>query len=259
MNIAWFSAGVSSAVATKLVSDQLDEIIYIHIDDQHPDTLRFVKDCEKWFGKHITILQSPYKCVDAACLALGKGYINGTRGANCMRILKKRVRKEWEIKYERTPLVYYWGLDKDETERASRLFAHNPNQTHFFPLADENITKQEAHQILAASGVKRPYMYDLGYHNNNCIGCVKGGMGYWNKIRIDFPDVFNNRARLERKVGATCIKGVYLDELEQNRGRHQPPICDECGIMCEVQRLEAVDTGVPVKEQKQGQRPLFPA
>lgn len=31
-------------------------------------------------------------------------------------------------------------------------------------------------------------MYDLGYANNNCIGCVKGGIGYWNKIRIDFPE-----------------------------------------------------------------------
>ncbi len=37
-------------------------------------------------------------------------------------------------------------------------------------------------------------MYDLGYPNNNCIGCVKGGMGYWNKIRKDFPEVFQKRA-----------------------------------------------------------------
>ena len=36
----------------------------------------------------------------------------------------------------------------------------------------------------------RPLMYDLGYPNNNCIGCVKGGMGYWNHIRKDFPEVF---------------------------------------------------------------------
>ena len=32
-------------------------------------------------------------------------------------------------------------------------------------------------------------MYDLGYPNNNCIGCIKGGMGYWNRIRKDFPDI----------------------------------------------------------------------
>ena len=53
-------------------------------------------------------------------------------------------------------------------------------------------------------GIKRPIMYDLGYSNNNCIGCVKGGMGYWNKIREDFPEVFQARAKLEREIGRSC-------------------------------------------------------
>lgn len=94
--------------------------------------------------------------------------------------------------------------------------------------------------ILKASGVKRPAMYDLGYMNNNCIGCVKGGMGYWNKIRRDFPDVFNQRAKMERTIGATCIKGIYLDELDTEAGRHEKPIVDDCGIMCELIGLDAV-------------------
>ena len=64
MKISWFSAGVSSAVATKFSNPDL--IIYIHIDDQHPDTLRFVKDCEKWFEKESLILQSDYKSVDTS-------------------------------------------------------------------------------------------------------------------------------------------------------------------------------------------------
>lgn len=59
-------------------------------------------------------------------------------------------------------------------------------------------------------------MYDLGYPNNNCVGCVKGGMGYWNKIRVDFPEVFERRARQEREIGHSCIKGVFLDELDPN-------------------------------------------
>jgi hypothetical protein len=35
---AWFSAGALSAVATKLIIEQIHRIIYTHIDDQHPDT-----------------------------------------------------------------------------------------------------------------------------------------------------------------------------------------------------------------------------
>ena len=44
--VSWFSAGVSSAVATKLAIGQIDKVFYIHVDDQHPDTLRFVKERE---------------------------------------------------------------------------------------------------------------------------------------------------------------------------------------------------------------------
>lgn len=77
-------------------------------------------------------------------------------------------------------------------------------------------------------------MYELGYPNNNCIGCVKGGAGYWNKIRVDFPDVFKQRSVDERMVGASCIKGTFLDQLDPNSGHRQKIIIDDCGILCEI-------------------------
>ena len=70
-------------------------------------------------------------------------------------------------------------------------------------------------------------MYDLGYPNNNCIGCVKGGMGYWNKIRVDFPEVFERRVRQERETGRSCIKGIFLDELEPDRGNMHMEIFED--------------------------------
>jgi 3'-phosphoadenosine 5'-phosphosulfate sulfotransferase (PAPS reductase)/FAD synthetase len=231
--VAWFSAGVSSAVATKLVIDGVDQVIYTHIDDQHEDTLRFVKDCEQWFGKEIEIIQSIYKNVEEACLASGgRGYINGPSGAACTKFLKKRVRKEWEAT-QTEPLRYVWGMDYGEKDRCDRLFKTMPKQDHVFPLVERKMTKEDAHKVLTASGIKRPEMYELGYHNNNCVGCVKGGMGYWNRIRQDFPEVFEQRAKMERVIQATCIKGVYLDELDPERGRHAGPIVGDCGILCE--------------------------
>jgi 3'-phosphoadenosine 5'-phosphosulfate sulfotransferase (PAPS reductase)/FAD synthetase len=237
MIVSWFSAGVSSAVATKLKINEIGKIIYTHIDDQHPDTLRFIKDCEKWFGKEIEILQSPYKSVENACrMSGGKGYVNGVAGAACSRLLKRRVRREWEIEQTES-LIYVWGLDRNEKNRADRIIESMPEQQHIFPLIENNITKQEAHEILKANNIKRPVMYDLGYNNNNCIGCVKGGKGYWNHIRIDFPEVFKKRAEMERIIHGTCIKGIYLDELDPESGRHIPPIVDDCGILCEVLTL----------------------
>ena len=164
--------------------------------------------------------------------------MNGPTGAICTRWLKRRVRQEYELnRYADLPLNYTWGMDASEKARADRLREIMPNQQHRFPLIERGIDKTQAHEILRASGVKRPAMYDLGYHNNNCLGCVKGGMGYFNKLRVDFPDVFAARAKMEREVGGTCINGVWLDELDPERGRHEGPICDDCGIMCELQRL----------------------
>lgn len=91
--------------------------------------------------------------------------------------------------------------------------------------------------ILKESNIELPMMYKLGYPNNNCIGCVKGGAGYWNKIKIDFPEIFNKMAILERKVGRTCLKEkdgnrIYLDELKIIKGRKLKPIIPDCGFFC---------------------------
>ena len=40
MKVGWFSAGCSSLVACKLAKP--DKILYIHVANQHPDTIRFL-------------------------------------------------------------------------------------------------------------------------------------------------------------------------------------------------------------------------
>jgi hypothetical protein len=236
MVVSWFSAGVSSFIATYLEKDNVDKIIYTHIDDQHPDTMRFIKDCEKVIGEEIEILQSRYKTVNDVIRQFR--FINSPYGAKCTDVLKKRVRKEWEYEHRNESLTYIWGYDVGERNRAERLLESMPQFKHKFPLIEEQLTKEDCHGILRELGIKRPMMYELGYRNNNCIGCVKGGMGYWNKIRKDFPKVFQERAKLEREIGATCIKGIYLDELDPHRGRFEDEIMEECSIICQIVNME---------------------
>lgn len=232
MIVSWFSAGVSSFIAAYIEKDNIDEIIYIHIDDQHEDSMRFLKDCEKALGKEIEILQSPYKNVNNVIKQFR--FTNSPYGAKCTEILKKRVRKKWEYEHKDEDLTYIWGYDIEERHRAERLLESMPQFKHKFPLIDRGFKKEDCHGILRELGIKRPAMYDLGYRNNNCIGCVKGGMGYWNRIRVDFPEVFKARAELEREVGGSCIKGIYLDELEPDRGRLEEEVMEECNIICQL-------------------------
>lgn len=45
--VCWLSAGVSSFIAGYL-AEEVDEFIYIDVEDQHPDSMRFIKDCEQF-------------------------------------------------------------------------------------------------------------------------------------------------------------------------------------------------------------------
>lgn len=230
LKVCWLSAGVSSFIAGYLAKN-VNKYIYIDIENQHEDSMRFIKDCEKVLGKDIEILKSPYRNVQNVILS--QRYVNGPGGAKCTQILKRRVRKEWEYQYRDFDITYVWGFDVNEKKRADRLLESMPEFKHEFPLIDKGFTKSNSHALLERLGIKRPKMYDLGYSNNNCVGCVKGGMGYWNKIRKDFPEVFKRMAEIEREIGHSCIKGIFLDQLDPNRGRANEVIPD-CGIACQL-------------------------
>ena len=56
LKVCWISAGISSFMAGYLAGD-VDEWIYIDIADQHSDSMRYIKNCEKAIGKEIKILK----------------------------------------------------------------------------------------------------------------------------------------------------------------------------------------------------------
>lgn len=236
LKVCWISAGVSSFIAGYLERESIDKFIYIDVADQHPDSMRFIKDCEKILGKPIEILKSRYyETVDDVCRAKNCIKIQRTGYAPCTVELKKQVRKKWEYKHMFDyDITYVWGMDVEEKARAERLVEGMFEFNHQFPLIDRSMSKQDAHGMCDMLGIKRPVMYDMGYNNNNCIGCIKGGMGYWNKIRVDFPEVFQSRAELERDLGMSILKECFLDELDPNRGRMTEEIPTDCNIFCQL-------------------------
>ena len=101
----------------------------------------------------------------------------------------------------------------------------------YFPLIEKRITKQQAIGYLWKENIELPTMYKLGYNNNNCIGCVKGGKGYWNKIRKDFPEHFKRMSNIERKLNIK-MNDKFLDEMDENEGnKKEKPI--ECDFLCQ--------------------------
>lgn len=108
IKVCWISAGVSSFVAGYLERDTIDKFIYIDIADQHPDSIRFIKDCEKVLGVKIEKLRSKYESVEGAIRAAG--LIRNARNGffPCTNWLKKRIRKEWEYEHRQYDISYVW-------------------------------------------------------------------------------------------------------------------------------------------------------
>jgi len=236
--VSWFSCGVTSAVATKLALARWGDrvtIARIVLGGEHEDNDRFAADCERWFGRPILNLQSD-KYKSHWDVIEGARFINGASGAKCSAILKRKVREDFQDFDD----IQVFGFDADEeraNNRATDFRKHHPEIMVATPLLDEQLSKSDCLALVERAGIEIPVMYRLGYGNNNCIGCVKGGMGYWNKVRRDFPEAFDRMAKLERLIGRSCLGGggrprVFLDELAPNRGRFEDEPRISCGITC---------------------------
>jgi 3'-phosphoadenosine 5'-phosphosulfate sulfotransferase (PAPS reductase)/FAD synthetase len=237
--LVWFSCGAASAVAAKMAVKKYPDCEVLYCDTlayEHPDNMRFLRDVEKWIGKPITLLKSE-KYKDIYDVFEKTGWLVGVGGARCTTELKKNVRKA----YQRIGDLHIFGLTADEEKRIDRFEDQNPELEVEWMLADAEITKNDCYRILQQAGIELPEMYKLGYNNNNCIGCVKGQMGYWNKIRVDFPEHFKKMAELERKMNVALCKSyagdgkrkrVFLDELDPSAGRDVPMPDIECGVIC---------------------------
>jgi hypothetical protein len=233
--ISWFSCGAASAVATKLALQETPlEIVYCHVQEEHPDNLRFKNDCEKWFGQEIKVIRNEKYNGSIYEVFEKTRYIVGVSGAPCTRLLKKEMRKEFEQPSDRQ----VFGYTVEEQDRVDRFIDANNDVNLWSILIDKGLTKQDCLAILQRAGIELPVMYKLGYQNNNCIGCVKGGLGYWNKIRVDFPDQFNRMAEMEKKINAKILKHngerIWLTDLPKDAGDYPTEQAIECGIFCQM-------------------------
>lgn len=236
MVIAWFSSGITSAVACKLALEKYEDvnIVYIDIKTANTDNERFISECSEWYGQQITRIKSE-KYSDQFEVIKDKRFINSAFGAPCTNELKKKVRIDFCKELDFDAQVFGYEFELKQINRAIRFEEQYPDTKPSFPLIDAKLNKNECAGILQKQGIELPKMYKLGFPNNNCIGCVKGGKGYWNLVKKNFPEAFYKMAYLEREIGASCINGTFLDELKEGEGNLQKEILPNCGLFCNVE------------------------
>ena len=249
--VCQFSCGAASAVATKLALAQYGErvlIVNAFIEEEHPDNRRFAADCEKWFGYEIINLRDAKYDASAIKVFEAVGYIKGPKGAACTTRIKRGLLR----RFEQPGDVLVLGYTAEEQHRLDDWIENWPDRPIVAPLIERGLTKEDCKAMVIRAGIELPMMYRLGYDNANCIGCVKGGLGYFRAIRDDFPVQFERLAQAEDKVAQLHGEEAYI--LRHRSGplkgqrfplrqlpagkKHRGEPLPSCGLFCEAAEQE---------------------
>lgn len=240
MIAVWFSCGAASAAALKLTVDKYgaDNVCAVNnpVIEEHEDNLRFAQDVSDWVGIEVeAATNSKYPLASARDVFERRKGMSFPHGAPCTVELKKRARQQWEAN---NPVDWHvLGFTADEKDRHDRFIL--TERSNVLPvLIDAKMTKNDCADMLRGAGLRLPEIYDRGFPNANCIGCVKAtSPTYWNLVRQEFPDVFADRAEQSRRLGSKLVRvkneRLYLDELSPSAKGRPLKTMPDCGLFCE--------------------------
>ncbi len=243
-----FSCGAASAVATKLTLAKYGashdvQIVNAFIAEEHEDNRRFLADCERWFGRHVTVMRDEKYGASALQVFRTRRYMAGRTGAPCSTHLKRKLLDAWSKPDD----VAVFGFTVEEVDRFFDFREHNPGMACMAPLIEAGLGKQDCKAMIERAGIELPLMYRLGYDNANCIGCVKGGEGYMRAIREDFPVQFEALATVQDAIGPSAYlyrnratgERYSLRNLPPGEARRNEQI-PACSFFCEMAEREYV-------------------
>lgn len=205
--VCQFSCGAASAVATKLTLADYRathdvQILNAFLANEHEDNRRFLADCEAWFGRQVTVLRDEKYGADIIEVFRRERFMKSQYGAPCTKLLKRRLLDSWKQPGD----VMVLGYTVEEVDRLDDFRERNPDRPVIAPLIERGLGKEDCKAMIQRAGIELPIMYRMGYDNANCIGCVKGGEGYFRAIREDFPHQFEALCKVQDTLGS----GSYL-------------------------------------------------
>ncbi len=239
--VVWFSCGAASAIAAALtLRTNPDAILaYCETGAEHPDNARFMADVEKWLGVKVERLRSD-EYASTWDVWEKTRWLAGIQGARCTVELKVGPRLAWQRPTDRH--VFGYTADRPDADRADRLHANYPELTIVTPLIEKGIDKAACLAMLQHAGIALPPMYALGFHNNNCIPCVKAtSPSYWALVRKQFPDQFNRMAKLSRDLDVRLCRidgeRSFIDDIPLDHPTTNP-IQPSCDFLCHIAEMD---------------------
>lgn len=240
MIAVWFSCGAASAAALKLTVEKYgrDQVRAVNqpIAEEHPDNRRFLADVAEWCGIEIEQFTAPkYPAASIVEVFDRRKAMVFPHGAPCTVHLKKEARQEWEKLHN--PEWHVLGFTVEEKDRHEQ-FTLTERENVLPVLIDAHMTKGDCGDMIRSAGIKLPAIYDHGFPNANCLGCVKAtSPTYWNHLRREFPEVFEARAEQSRRLGVRLVRvnneRIFLDELHPATRGAPMWTMPACSLFCE--------------------------
>lgn len=229
--IAWFSSGAASAVMTKLALSNNPNVLPVMCDlgdSEDADNRRFTADCEAWFGKPVQRIRGRYANVDEVFEA--RKHHAGIAGAPCTGELKVAPRLDFQLPSD----SHLWGYtaDSEDVARWERMLRTYPVMRQRAPLIERGLTKEACHAILERAGIARPRVYDLGFPNGNCVGCVKAtSPSYWAVVgQFEIWPCFLYGPRFPGFASA-CSTSIAMSAISQRRSETPAAIAGDVRIV----------------------------
>jgi len=229
-----FSGGRTSALMTRYVVERYGVthdivITFSNTGCEHENTLKFVNQCDEFFGWNVVWLESVFnmqkgKGVKAKIVSYGTASRNGEpfieyikknglpnmMNPRCSDRLKEHAMDHYthqQIGWKRGSYLTAIGIRADEIDRV------NPNYKErgfIYPLADLGIRKDEVKLALA----EWPFDLDLKSEAyGNCVWCWKKSLRKLMTLAKEDESIFNFAKMVEAKYGGHKLS----DDEKENR------------------------------------------
>jgi hypothetical protein len=224
--VVMFSSGAGSWAAARLIVDAhgADNVTLLFTDTamEDEDNYRFLNDAAADLGAELVQLRDGRDVWD---VFKDSRMIGNTRLSVCSRILKQEPARAW-LNANRDPetTTVVVGIDWSESHRMAAVIRSYAPYAVLGPLCDPPYRDRGAiFADLAARGIKRPRLYDMGFAHANCGGfCVRAGQGQFAQLLREMPDRYAWHEKKEQDMRDYLGKDVSI--LRDRRGGAKVPL-----------------------------------
>lgn len=226
-HIVSFSGGKDSTAMLLMMLEkgmQVDDIVFMDTGVEFPEMYEHIKNVEKYINREITILKAE-KSFEFMLLEYEKkkGKNKGQKGYSfpdfrnrwCTNYFKQRVIKKYlKDKYKDFEILEYHGIAVDEPKRLEK----NKNKNIKYPLAEWNITEQEALNYCYLKGFDWNGLYEK-FHRVSCWCCPLKSLKELKVLYKEYPENFKKLEEWESETYRKFRADYTIKELKEKFDR----------------------------------------